>query len=155
MDTDIFKDFLTTACLTLLIGCYGLTWIIRRGIETAWPKLRPLKKGGTEVYLSKFADWWNSFILYLIPPAVGLGLGAGLYKHFEWPATFKTLQGVMFFGMVCGWLSGLLFKLLIRLLTKRLTGEDDKQAAEDAKDPVVAGAKEDKKPGPEPEKKPE
>lgn len=152
MDSDIFKDFVTTAAVVLLIGCYGLTWILRRGIETAAPSLRPVKKEGSEIYKNKLSYWWNSFILYLIPPAVGLGLGAGLYKHFVWPTTFKTLQGVMFFGMVCGWLSGLLFKLLIRVFIKRLTGEDDKQAADDAKDPVVAGAKDDKKP--EPEKKP-
>lgn len=142
----IFENFLTLHTAAFVIGCYVLTWLTRRGVETGKPSLKPIKLNRTEKYKTEFARWWNSFILYLIPPAWGLLAAAVLFHHLKWPPGFDTLQAVMFFGMVCGWLSGLLYKFLMKILLRKLGAKEeelDKEVEKAEDDPKVAG--EDKK----------
>lgn len=145
MDT-IYESFLNLHTAAFIIGCYALTWLTRRLFETWKPSLRPNKKNHIETYKTKAALWWNSFILYLIPPAWGVLGGWVLYPYLHWPSGFESLQAVMFFGMVCGWVSGLVYKFLMKLLLKKM-GATDEQAEKAAEkfegDPKVAG--EDKK----------
>ena len=146
MEDKVFESFLSWTTLSFVVGCYFLTFITRRLFETWKPDLKPVKKNRTECYKSEFARWWNSFILYLIPPTWGLVGAYFLFPHLTWPKGFESLQAVMFFGMVCGWLSGLLFKFLVKFLLKK-AGATEEQAEKAInkfeKDPKLAG--EDKK----------
>jgi membrane protein DedA with SNARE-associated domain len=57
-------------------------------------------------------------------------LGAVLYSHLSWPPGFASRQAVIFFGMICGWLSGLLYKFLMKALLKKLgVKEEDVEKA--------------------------
>lgn len=143
---NIFGSFLNFHTAAFIIGCYILTWLTRRLFETWKPDLKPIKKNRTEVYKTNFARWWNSFILYLIPPVWGVVAGLLLFSHLTWPKGFESLQAVTFFGMVCGWLSGMLYKLFVKALLKKLGVKDEKETkklVKESEEPKVAG--EDKK----------
>lgn len=133
---NIFTAFWSLTTGVLVIGCFALTWITRRGIETSFRSLKPIKGGRTETYKNEVARWWNSFILYLIPPTWGLGLGALLFNHLEWPKGFESREAVMFFGMICGWLCGVLYKFLVKFFLKKM-GATEAEAEEAAVLPPV------------------
>jgi hypothetical protein len=133
-----FDQFMNWHTLLLALGCYILTFITRRGLETWKPSLRPVKHNRTESYKNKFAKWWNSFILYLLPPVWGVLVALVLFKHLPWPVGITTVQGAMFFGMVCGWCSGLVYKLFKKTLIAR-AGVATEGALPRDKDPKVPG----------------
>ena len=92
----LFEVFFSAQMLMLCLGIYAMTYVIRRVLETVWPKIR------TNRYYAEIA-------LPIGPIANGTILGFFM-KAFEWPAMVGTSAGgLMLFGSVCGMLSALVY----------------------------------------------
>ena len=94
-------------------GCYVLTLVIRRIVETAKPTLR------IKPYAFTFSRWWNQVILYVLPILLG-SLGAiGLRGTTVMPEGVESFKAAVVYGMVLGSMSSMLYKILRMLIMKK------------------------------------
>jgi len=112
-----------TAVLALSIVI--VTFFVRRIVETAVPTA---KKQNDEnhpgiTYMTTFARWWNSVILYAIPVVVGGAIGWAHVPYLFSVEGLDTVSSRIFFGGVVGWLSSFFYKV-IRMTLKKKTGVD-------------------------------
>lgn len=97
-----------------------VTFLFRRGIETAWPSLRKKADENDPIitYSTTAARWYQQVILYALPVVIGVGL-AILDIPFLVPEELRTPGGRVFYGMVSGWFSSATYKVVKRLLAAR------------------------------------
>ena len=88
----LFDVFFSPQTIMLCLGIYAATFMVRRIVETTWPKI------GTKLYYSKI-------LLPGTPLVIGMALGFFM-KDFGWPEMVGTSAGGrMLFGVICGLLS--------------------------------------------------
>lgn len=100
-----------------------ITFFIRRVVETALPNLKKKADENSPqvTYLTEFARWWNSVILYALPVVTGSALA--IVKP-DWFLPESATKGDAFlYGMIIGWFSSFLYKVVRKTLKAR-TGID-------------------------------
>lgn len=106
--------------VVLAVVVYIAVSLVRRLIETQWPALKQkAAEDDAEVtYGNAAARWYNKVFLYFLPPIMG-----GCSGLFDIPFVFgediKETTGRVFFGIVVGWFSSMLYKLLTGGLSKQ------------------------------------
>lgn len=109
MDT-ILQTFFSWQFLMLCLGIAAITSFIRRYIDFAI-KLRDSKRAPeaakTQSMLSYF---WQEVVLPTFPVALG-GIITAYVSKYPFPEDIKTLSGRVFFGMVAGMLSTLVYRV--------------------------------------------
>jgi hypothetical protein len=139
-------DFSSPWFLVVMVMCgsYLGTWFIRRIVETKWPHLKPKKmpaklavadtplegtkvSGDVSVYSTTFADWWNNVILYMLAPAIGLGLIFLARSSEIYPESLKPGWLTATFGATLGFLSGLGFKAFKKIFADKTGIQLDEQ----------------------------
>jgi undecaprenyl pyrophosphate phosphatase UppP len=127
---------------------YFFSFILRRVVENIFPCLVHKAADG-EDYKSAISRWWNTVILYAIPPAWGVAIAFFIRNTALFPDSFREWQTAIVFGIAFGSMSGLLYKLLKRVLAAKagvkVKDEDDAVVIMDNPEPA-GQLNEDKKP---------
>lgn len=149
-DTIITEGFLLVPTLFFALGCWVATFLIRRIVETAYPKIK-----GKPPYETKLQEWWHEVILFALPATIGV-IGALILRKSEVagtsivPPMFSSWQGAILYGLVIGFFCSLIYKAFKQMFFKRLgvkteeelpkatvprpPGDDDKDDDEDEED---------------------
>jgi hypothetical protein len=122
-DTIITDGFLLIPTLFFALGCWVVTFIIRKVVETAYPKIK-----GTPPYETKLQSWWHEVILFAAPALVGVG-GALSLKNVEMviPKMFSSWQGAILYGLVIGFFCSLIYKAFKKMFFSKLGVKDEKE----------------------------
>lgn len=110
---EAIAQLMSLGTIVLGVSVYIGVALIRRLVETQWPGLKQkAPEDDKEVtYGSVGARWYNKVVLYFLPPVLG-----GVVGLFEVPfifgETITSMGGRIFFGIVVGWFSSLLYKVL-------------------------------------------
>jgi len=120
---EITSQILRPGTFAVAVAVFIVTWFIRKVVEGVWPHLR---KNGDEnevkmTYITPFARWWNTVILYAIPVVLGglIGLLPSQFLHGD----IKDIGGRLLFQAGVGWFSSFMYKVLRKLILKK-TGVD-------------------------------
>jgi hypothetical protein len=100
----------TPATLILCMSIYAIVFCARRVLEGALRKY-------------KFADnwFWRELALPVMPSVVGAVLGA-FAKFFPFPEGFTHWGSRALFGLVCGFVSALVYKIALSIVRKLWPG---------------------------------
>lgn len=139
-------DFESPWFLVVMITCgsYFGAWIIRRMVELRWPHLKPTKMsaqlavedtalagskvtGQVSLYSTPFAEWWNSFILYLLAPALGIALCFLARSGETYPPQLQPAWLTLVFGLSLGFFSSLGYKAFRKLFADKTGIQVDDQ----------------------------
>lgn len=107
-------ELLTLSTLVFCLMVWVVVWLQRKLVERLWKNAKENK-------------WWNEIFLPIGAPATG-GLLAAFVKMYPFPEQFgSSLSGRVFFGCVCGLLSGYAYRIVKRMLAKKEadSGESD------------------------------
>ena len=111
-------------------ACYILTFLTRRVVEAAAPKLKL-----TTADAPTITRWWNDVILFSLGPVWGVVIALCVRTASFVPPPFDAWQVAIVVGLVAGFLSGFLYRLLKKVIASRAG-----QTADDSKDaPPVPG----------------
>lgn len=113
MDT-IFQTLLSWQFLMFCLGIAGLVFVIRRAVEY-FLKVKNI---------TKYNYLWETLILPIMPLGLGSLLG-WVAKAYPYPGAITSASGRVFFGLVAGMLSGLVYRVLKGLLVKQLMNVDE------------------------------
>lgn len=119
-DTIITDGFLLIPTLFFALGCWVITYLLRRVLETAVPKLKD-----TAPYETKLAEWWGEVILPTMPALIGV-IGALILKgvvvegYRIIPVMFSSWQGAVLYGVVVGFFCSLIYKAFKKMFFNRL-----------------------------------
>ena len=139
-DTVITEGFLILPTLFFALGCWVATFLIRRVVETAYPKI----KGET-----KLQSWWHEVILFALPATIGV-IGALILRKSEVagasivPPMFGSWQGSVLYGLVIGFFCSLFYKAFKKMFFDKLGVKAEKELPK-ADAPKPPGAEEPKK----------
>lgn len=122
---EIASQILRPGTFAVAVAVFIVTWFTRRVVETVWPDLR---KNGDEnavsiTYVTPFARWWNTVILYAIPVTLGglIGVIPSDFLHGD----IKDVGGRILFQAGVGWFASFLYKVMRKVILKK-TGVDIK-----------------------------
>lgn len=111
------SDLLTLPTLIFCLMVWILVWLQRKGIGLLWKN-------------SKENKLWNEMFMPMSPPLLG-GLVAAFVKMYPFPEQFAgSLSGRVFFGAVCGLLSGYVYRIVKRMLAKKESDSGDAEGDE-------------------------
>lgn len=117
---EVFQTFFSAQTILLCLGVYVITFVMRRVVETVWPKV-------------KFNRYWREIFVPIGPIANGAFLGWAM-KTWVFPEIVgDSVSGRVVYGAVCGLFSAFLYNR-IRAWLKSKTGSTD-TATEDAASP--------------------
>jgi len=108
---DFLTDFLSLSTVVFCLAIFALVWIQRRGVEVIYPKIKD--------QTSKLGKIWGDFIINVLPLVTG-GLLGGLISTYPYPDIFVSAPSRVFFGIVCGLVSGFSYRLLKKLIASKL-----------------------------------
>ncbi len=119
-DTVITEGFLILPTLFFALGCWVATFLIRRVVETAYPKIK-----GKAPYETRLQEWWGEVILFAMPATLGV-LGALVLRKAAVagqniiPPMFSSWQGAVLYGLVVGFFCSLIYKAFKQMFFKKL-----------------------------------
>lgn len=124
------------------VSCYILTFIVRRVIETAFPRVKSKvisgadavkgtelegmpTVGGSEVFPTAISRWWNQVILYTIAPFWGVVMVCLFHGEKFYPEILRPWVITIPMGLFCGFFSGLMVKVLKKIFLDRVGATDE------------------------------
>lgn len=120
---EVFQTFFSAQTILLCLGVYVITFVIRRVVETVWPKV-------------KFNRYWREIFVPIGPIVNGAILGL-VMKTWVFPEIVgESRSGRMVYGAVCGLFSAFLYNR-IRAWLKSKTGETAPAETSEASDAPV------------------
>jgi hypothetical protein len=122
---DIIGQFLTLGTVVLVVSVVVVTFVIRRAAELLWPILKQQATAmePKALYAGKVGEWWNEFILPLIPVLLG-GSIVLLDRVFFVNSQVHTIGGAVFYGSAVGWFSERIYCGVKKTIVKK-AGADD------------------------------
>jgi hypothetical protein len=123
--------------LLFMLGCWVLTFLTRRVVETAIPSLKKKSDENDSqiTYTTPFSRWWNQVLLYFIPTCWGMLGGASLGSVYPFPEGIQSMSGRIFFGMVCGFFCTFGYKLIMFIILQKF--KIQKGDLPDVKEPEI------------------
>lgn len=76
--------------------------------------------------LNKLELVWSELILPILPVVLG-GLVSGLISKYPFPEAISTLSGRVFFGLVAGMFSGIVYRFAKSVLVSQIKKQDPTQ----------------------------
>lgn len=110
----IFDTLLTWQFLMFCLGIAAITSVTKTFSDFVFKNKK----------LKKIQPVWNELVLPIYPIILGSALGHFLSKY-PYPGDISTMSGRIFFGMVAGMLSGVVYRLLKSLLLANIKGTED------------------------------
>ena len=111
----IFDTLLTWQFLMFCLGVAAITSVIRNTTDYLFNNNSKLRK---------FKPAWEELLLPVIPILLGSLIG-WLAVKYPYPGDIDSSSGRVFFGMVAGLFSGLVYRLLKSLLLSNIKGTED------------------------------
>jgi hypothetical protein len=113
------SQFLTKGTAIIAIVVVILNFFVKRIVEMAWPKLRPVGQAMDHkpMYAGKAGMWWNEVGLYALPVFIGCTVGRFVDEPFMF-GDITTLKGRVFYAGVVGWFADFLYTVVQKALYK-------------------------------------
>jgi hypothetical protein len=112
---DVFQVFFSAQTILLCLGVYVVTFMVRRVVETVWPKV-------------KFNRYWRE-IFVPIGPIVNGGLLVLVMTTWVFPEVVgESVSGRVVYGAVCGLFSAFMYNRVrawLKSKTGSVEGESD------------------------------
>ncbi len=105
MDSAI-QILLSWQFLILCLGIAAVTFVFRKVFEFFVFK-----------YVKVIQKFWSEVIVPILPVVIG-GLVAGFVKQYPYPEDISSGSGRMFFGLIAGMFSGLVYRIAKSYLSK-------------------------------------
>jgi hypothetical protein len=107
------RTLLTTELLFFVLGILAFCFVVRRGVETAFPTL------STKTPETTAQRVWEKFILPTMPMFVGILFGIFI-SAFPYPADMGRTWGTRaMFGAGCGFTSGWFYQVVKAIIFQR------------------------------------
>lgn len=117
------------------LGIMAITWVIRKVVEYFLEK--------PSVPMEKTSKLWTELLLP-IGPVIGGAIIGFFFKEYPFPEGITSDSARVFFGMVAGLFSGLVYKIIKGMLfnkaeevTKSLENKDLSELAKEVKDSIT------------------
>jgi hypothetical protein len=107
----IIQKLLSWEFLVFCLAVFSITFVIRKFIDYAVDHVRSLKK---------FHNFTMEVLMPTIPVFVG-GILAWTVDNYPYPEGLDSVGGRVFFGMVAGMFSGLVYRIVKSFLTKSIS----------------------------------
>jgi hypothetical protein len=108
-----FEVLLSWQFLFFSLVIAAITFVTRKIVEYFLDK--------PEVPASKTAKLWTELLLPIGPVCTG-GLVGYFFKQFQYPDNLTTATDRVFFGLIAGLLSGLIYRVIKGMLKSKLPG---------------------------------
>ena len=122
---DIIGQFLTLGTVVLVVSIVVLVFIVRKVLELTCSKLKQQASAlePKAMYVGKLGEWWNEFILPLIPVLIG-SLLVLIDRKFFVSEQVHTIGGTMLYGGAVGWFSERIYCGVKKTISKKVGADD-------------------------------
>jgi hypothetical protein len=107
MDTAL-QTLLSLQFIIFCLGITAITFVLKKVIDFFISKRR-----------SKKSLFWSEVIVPILPVTLG-GIMAAIIGKYPFPESVSSLSGRVFFGLVAGLLSGLVYRIVKSFLTSQI-----------------------------------
>lgn len=108
---DLVEQFLSMSTMVFCLAVVALVWIQRRLLEGFLPVLKNKE--------TRVGKMWREMFVPLAPIGTG-GIAGMVATKYPYPEMFTSFSSRLFFGLVCGLLSGLVYRLIKKNVMDKL-----------------------------------
>jgi uncharacterized membrane protein YedE/YeeE len=119
MDT-VLQAFISWQFIFFCLACAAITFVARTIIEYVLDN--------PNVPASKHSKFWKDLFLPLLPIFFG-PMGAWLASGFPYPDGLGNSSARVVFGLVAGFLSGIVYRIVKSFLVSKITAPTEEEAA--------------------------